>query len=358
MIKQVENAKAFAKFAFHPTFFYMKSRITLKELARLLNVSVSTVSKALNDSPEISSKTIERVKELATLHNYRPNPTAVNLKSSKSGTVGVIIPNIANSFFAKVLSGMEAKAQNEGLQVITYVSNEYIDKEKHIAELLTSGYVDGVLIAIAEETQRRKEFEHIRNIIQYDIPVVLYDRIDFDMPVDKVGIDDRKVFYDATRNFQNNGVERIGLATSIHHMGVGKARIEGYREALGEDHEYFIANSANMESLKEKILKMLLIDKVKAVLCSDFDSTMLTYRLAYENGLRIPGDLKIIGFIRGGLAKYLTPSVSYVDQSPHKIGEKAMEVLINRIDKKDTGPISKYIIDTEVVHLESSRFRE
>lgn len=336
----------------------MKSRITLKELAKLLNVSVSTVSKALNDSPEISPKTIDRVKELAALHKYRPNPTAVNLKSSKSGTIGVIIPNIANSFFAKVLSGIEAKAQKEGLQVITYISNEDHEKEKHISELLTSGYVDGVLIAIAEETQRKKDFEHIKNIIDFDIPVVLYDRIGFDMPVDKVGIDDYKVFFDATKNLQEKGIRRIGIATSIHHMGVGKARINGYKDALRPEDTFYIANSAKIESLTEKTLKMLLEDNVEAVLCSDFDSTMLTYRLAYENGLRIPEDLKIIGFIRGGLAKYLTPSVSYVDQSPHKIGEKAMEVLVDRMNKKGLGPCGRYIIDTNVVHLESTGFTE
>ena len=336
----------------------MKSRITLKELARLLNVSVSTVSKALNDSPEISPKTIERVKELAALHNYRPNPTAVNLKSSKSGTIGVLIPNIANSFFAKVLSGMEERAQREGLQLMTYISNESYDREKQIAELLTSGYVDGVLIAIAEETQRKKEFEHIKNVLQYDIPVVLYDRIGFDMAVDKVGIDDHKVFYDATKELQEKGINRIGIATSIHHMGVGKARIDGYREALRENDTFYVANSAKMESLKEKILKMLLEDKVEAVLGSDFDSTMMAYRLAYENGIRIPEDLKIVGFIRGGLAKYLTPSVSYFDQFPDKLGEKAMDVLIRRINKKNTGPVQKYIIDTKVVHLESTEFRK
>lgn len=333
----------------------MKSRITLKELARLLNVSVSTVSKALNDSPEISPKTIERVKELAALHKYRPNPTAVNLKSSKSGTVGVIIPNIANSFFAKVLSGMEAKAQQEGMQVITYISNENYEREKHIAELLTSGYVDGVLVAIAEETQRNGNFDHIRNIIDFDIPVVLYDRISFDMPVDKVGIDDFKIFYDATKDLQEQGVHKIGLATSIHHMGVGKARISGYKEALGKDQDFIIANSAKLETLTAKVLKILLEDKVEAVLCSDFDSTMLTYRLAYENGLRIPDDLKIIGFIRGGLAKYLTPSVSYVDQSPHKIGEKAMQILIDRVNNQDDSPKEKHLIDTRVVHLESTK---
>ncbi|NJY63009.1 LacI family transcriptional regulator [Salinimicrobium sp. CDJ15-81-2] len=335
----------------------MKSRITLKELARLLNVSVSTVSKALNDSPEISPKTIERVKELAALHNYRPNPTAVNLKSSKSGTIGVLIPNIANSFFAKVLSGMEERAQREGLQLMTYISNESYDREKQIAELLTSGYVDGVLIAIAEETQRKKDFEHINNILQYDIPVVLYDRIGFDMAVDKVGIDDHKVFYDATKELQAKGVKKIGIGTSIHHMGVGKARIEGYKDALRDGDTFFLANSANMQSLKEKTLKMLLEDKVEAVLGSDFDSTMMAYRLAYENGIKIPEDLKIVGFIRGGMAKYLTPSVSFFDQYPDKLGEKAMDVLIKRINKKSSGPGQKYIIETNVVHLESTEFR-
>jgi LacI family transcriptional regulator len=336
----------------------MKSRITLKELAKLLNVSVSTVSKALNDSPEISPRTIVRVKELAALHKYRPNPTAVNLKNSKSGTVGVIVPNIANSFFAKVLSGIEDRAQKEGLQVITYISNESLDREQQIAELLTSGYVDGVLIAIAEETQRKKDFEHIENIINYEIPVVLYDRINFEMPVDKVGIDDQKVFYDASLDLQEKGLERIGIATSIHHMGVGRARIDGYRASLKEGATFYIANSAKLDVLKEKILKMLLEDKVEGVLCSDFDSTMMTYRLAYEHHLKIPQDLKIIGFIRGGLAKYLSPSVSYVDQSPHKMGAKAMEILISRMNLEGSPNKEKIFIDTNVVHLESTSFPE
>ena len=336
----------------------MKSRTTLKELAGLLNVSVSTVSKALNNSSEISPRTIERVKELAELHNYRPNPTAVNLKSSKSRTIGIIIPNIANSFFAKVLAGMEARAQKEGLHVITYISNESLEKEKKIAELLTSGYVDGVLIAIAEETQREKDFAHILNVIDYDIPVVLYDRIDFEMPVDKVGIDDHKIFYDATKRLQQEGLRKIGIATSIHHMGVGKARIDGYKSALNDNSKFFIANSAKLENLKQKILKMLLDDKVEAVLGSDFDSTMMTYRLAYENNIKIPADLKIIGFIRGGMAKYLTPSLSYVDQFPDKLGDKAMDVLINRINNEPSGTKKKYIIDTNIVHLESSQFVE
>lgn len=333
----------------------MKNRITLKELAKLLNVSVSTVSKALNDSAEISPKTIVRVKELAALHKYRPNPTAVNLKSSKSGTIGVIIPNIANAFFAKVLSGIEAQAQKDGLQIITYISNESLEREKQIVDLLTSGYVDGVLFAIAEETQREKEFDHILNLIDYNLPVVLYDRIDFDMKVDKVGIDDREIFYETTKYLQAQGLKKIGIATSIHHMGVGKLRITGYKEALVSKDDFFIANSAKKESLKEKLLDLLLNKKVDALLCSDFDSTMMAYRLAYENKINIPEDLKVIGFLNGKLAEYLTPSVSYVNQNPYMIGETAMDILSRRINGQLTSPVKKVIIDTSIVHLESTK---
>ncbi|MFZ0491538.1 MAG: LacI family DNA-binding transcriptional regulator, partial [Salegentibacter sp.] len=333
----------------------MKNKITLKELARLLHVSVSTVSKALHDSPEISPKTIERVKELAALHNYRPNPVAVNLKSSKSGTIGVIVPNIENSFFAKVLSGIEAQAQKEGLQVITYISNESLDREKQIADLLTSGFVDGVLLAIAEETQRKKEYDHILNIIDYNIPVVLYDRIDFDMPVDKVGIDDKKVFYKATQFLRSTGIKKIGLATSIHHMGVGKERILGYRNALGSEEDFYIANSARKESLKEKLLHLLLEEKVDALLGSDFESTMMAFRLAYENNIKIPEDLKLVGFLNENLASYLAPSVSYVNQFPEKIGKTAMEFLVKRLYDSSI-PEQKKIFETELVHLESTGF--
>ena len=143
----------------------MRNKITLKELSKLLNVSISTVSKALNDSPEISQKTIDRVKELALLHNYRPNPTAVNLKSSKSGTIAVIVPNISNFFFAKVLAGIEKEAQKKNLQVITYISNESYEREKQIIDMISYGFVDGVLIAPSEETQKKKEYQHFKELL-------------------------------------------------------------------------------------------------------------------------------------------------------------------------------------------------
>ncbi len=335
----------------------MKTKITLKELAKLLNVSVSTVSKALHDSPEISPKTVERVKELAKLHNYRPNPVAVNLKSSKSGTIGVIIPNISNTFFAKVLSGIEAEAQRLGLQVITYISNERLDREKQIVDRLTSGFVDGVLIAISEETQRKKEYDHFYNLVEYDIPVVLYDRININLPVDKIGIDDERAFDEATQLFISKGLEKIGLATSIHHLGVGKMRITGYKNALPNDKKTFIANSSRPEILREKIEKMLLKDKIEAVLCTDFESTMQVYRTAHELKIKIPEDLKVVGFMNKNVAAFLAPSISYIEQFPEKIGQGAMDLLARRLQNYPKEAMtSEKIISTRLEHLESTVF--
>ncbi|MDT0689790.1 LacI family DNA-binding transcriptional regulator [Salegentibacter sp. F188] len=335
----------------------MKTKITLKELAKLLNVSVSTVSKALNDSPEISPKTVERVKELAALHKYRPNPVAVNLKNSKSGTIGVVIPNISNNFFAQVLSGIEAKAQKEGLQVITYISNESLEREKQIVDMLTSGFVDGVLIAISEATHRARNYDHIFSILEYEIPVVLYDRTNFDIPVDKIGIDDEKSFEEATQLLISKGVKKIGLASGIHHLGVGKLRIKGYEKALLEGMERFVAASSRHQVLVDGIKDLLVNKKVEAMLCTDFGSAMLVYRMAYEFNIKIPQDLKMIGFLNKDVAQYLTPSISFIEQFPEELGKQAMEMLIKRmkgqlIPEKN----SHKIINTELVHLESTGF--
>lgn len=334
----------------------MKSKITLKELAKLLNVSVSTVSKAINDSPEISPKTAERVKELARLHNYRPNPVAVNLKKSKTGTIGVVIPNISNSFFARVLSGIEAEAQNHDQQIITYISNESLEREKQICDMLTSGFVDGVLIAVSEETQKKQEYDHLFSLVDYNIPVVVYDRINIELPADKVGVDDENSFYDATNYFKSRGLKKIGLASAIHHVGIGKLRIKGYEKAL-EDNQHYFAKSSQPSALREKITSLITEDKVEALLCTDFESTIMSTRIAYEEKVKVPEDLKLIGYIGKEVAEFLTPSLSYIEQHPREVGSNAVELLNNRLEGVySPGKFEENIITTSLVHLESTRF--
>ncbi|APG59261.1 LacI family DNA-binding transcriptional regulator [Christiangramia salexigens] len=335
----------------------MKSKITLKELAKLLNVSISTVSKALHDSPEISPKTAERVKELANLHNYKPNPVAVNLKKSKTGTIGVVIPNISNSFFAKVLSGMEAEAQEHNLQVITYISNESLDREKQICDLLTSGFVDGILIAVSEETQRKKDYDHLFALVDYDIPVVMYDRINIDLPADKVGVDDEQSFFEAAKYFQVKGLNKIGLATAIHHLGVGQLRIKGYGKALKEPNLPIMAAATKPTELRKKIKSLITEDKIEAIMCTDFESTIMTTRIAYEEKIKIPEDLKVIGYIGKEVSEFLTPSVSYIEQHPNEVGANTVKLLNKRLEGKAvSGEFEEKIISTSLMHLESTKF--
>jgi len=335
----------------------MKSKITLKELAKLLNVSVSTVSKALHDSSEISPKTAERVKELAKLHNYRPNPVAVNLKKSKTGTIGVVIPNISNSFFARVLSGMEAEALKHDQQIITYISNESLEREKQICDMLTSGMVDGVLIAVSEETQKKQEYEHLFSLLDYDISVVFYDRININLPADKIGVDDEKSLLDATKFFKEKGLERIGLASAIHHVGIGKLRIRGYQEAIGNVKNIHMVTSTKPTELKNKIRDLLTSENLQALLCTDFESAILATIVAYEENIKVPGDLKLIGYMGREVSEYLSPSLSYIEQHPQELGERAVKILNNRLDGKyESGKFEEEIIATTLVHLESTMF--
>ena len=168
----------------------MKAKATLKQIAKELNVSVSTVSKALNDSPEISEQTKTKIKEYAKLKNYKPNVIGLNLKNRKTKTIGVIIPNILNSFFAKVFSGIEKVADAKGYNVIMCISNESLEKEAHTLEMLSNGTIDGFILSVSEEAQKQNNYDHFKEIINDGTPIVMFDRIADGIDCDKVIVDD------------------------------------------------------------------------------------------------------------------------------------------------------------------------
>ncbi len=338
----------------------MRSKITLKELAKLLNVSVSTVSKSLNDSPEISVKTVQRVKELAQLHNYRPNPTAVNLKRSRTGNIAVIVPNISNTFFAKVLGGVETEARKLGFQVITYISNESLQLEQQITELISNGIVDGLLISVSEETQKLKSYDHIYQLLEYEIPVVLFDRINVDMELDHVGVNDKGSIYDAVKFLHSKNQKKIALVCGLGEIGLGKQRIDGYKQAMQDlglpvEKKYMLV-SKDVPAVKRGIKKLILEEKVEALIGLDYLSTLLSSRVVQENNIKIPEQVKIIGYVNEDFAPFLWPSISYVDQHPLLMGETAAALLIKRIQKQSAKEPEKTIINTELKHLDSTKF--
>ncbi|MBP6128284.1 LacI family DNA-binding transcriptional regulator, partial [Flavobacterium sp.] len=191
----------------------MRRKVTLKQIAKELDISISTVSKSLRDSHEISEETRLKVKAFAKLYNYKPNNIALSLKNKKTKTIGIIIPEIVHHFFATVISGIEHVANEFGYNVIVTLSDESFDKEVINLEMLASGSTDGFIMSLSKETQLKKDFHHLEEVINQGMPVVLFDRVTNDVFCDKVIIDDQLAAYNATEFFITNKYKNIALIT-------------------------------------------------------------------------------------------------------------------------------------------------
>ncbi len=339
----------------------MKPKATLKQIAKELNVSVSTVSKALSDSPEISELTKIKVQEFAKLKNYKPNNIAVNLKSKKSKTIGVIIPNILNPFFAKVFSGIEKTANGRGYNVITCISNESLEKEIHAMDILSNGTIDGFILSISEETQKEQKFKHFKEAMADGLPIVMFDRISDEVACDKVIVDDFDSAVYAMGHLIKSNCKNIALISTIDNLSVGKLRAEGYLKALNDNgsriNEDIIIRTDNTDEFDKKLKILFDTQSIDGVFALDEHASVMAMKLAIKKGLKIPKEISIIGFADGVWSKRLTPSLSTVSQHGPEIGEAAAEMLINRLESKQ-GEKPKYetrIIKTELRQRESTR---
>ncbi|MVO10781.1 substrate-binding domain-containing protein [Flavobacterium sp. TP390] len=339
----------------------MKAKATLKQIAKELGVSVSTVSKALSDSQEISQATKDKIKEFAALKNYKPNLMAKNLKYQKTNTIGVIIPNILNSFFAKVFSGIEEAARKRGYNIVTAISNESLEREKQLMEMLNNGAVDGFILSIAEETQMSKNFQHYNSIIKSGTPIVMFDRITDLVKSDKVIVDDLDSAFDATQHLINIGCKHIALLSTIDNLSVGKLRFEGYKKALelnkmALDMELILIGEED-DAFDLKIEKLLKAKKVDGIFAVDEHSATKAMKLALQKGYQIPKELNVIGFADGAWSRRLTPSLSTVSQHAPEIGEKSANLLIDRLLAKEEEKLEykTVVIKTELRQRDSTR---
>lgn len=323
--------------------------VTLKKLAEQLNVSVSTVSKALHNSEEISKDTIQRVQELAKHLNYRPNKMALSLKSNKTKTLGVIIPSILNHFFAKALYAIETEASKQGYNIITCVSNEMLSKEKSSLQLLSNGSVDGFIMSLAEETEVKNKTDHIAVLLKQNIPVVLFDRVADAIECDKVIIDDFGAAYEATKHLLEEGRKHIVLISDIEELSVGKLRINGYLEALSEASNYTeapVVISVTKDDDLEAVIDTLFASnkKVDGILSIDNTSGVVALHKALKKGYHVPENLSIIGFSDDNVLPFTDPKLSTISQHTFEIGQAAVELLIDRLNKKSSvTPIIKTI---------------
>lgn len=341
----------------------MRPKATLKQIAKELNVSVSTVSKALSNSPEISEPTKIKVQEFAKLKNYKPNNIAVNLKSKRSKTIGLILPNILNPFFAKAFSGIEKQANKRGYNVITYISNESLDKEIYAMDMLSNGTIDGFILSISEETQKEREIKHFKEAITDDIPIVMFDRVSEDINCDKVIVDDFDSAVHAVTHLIKTGCKKIALFSTIDNISVAKLRAEGYYKALQDNgiaiNENYIIRTEGTDEFDEKFPPLFdkYSDEIDGVFAIDEHGAVATMKAAIKKGIKIPEQLSIIGFADGVWSKRLTPSLSTVSQHAPEIGEAAANLLIDRLTAKagEEPDFQTVVIQTELRQRESTR---
>lgn len=339
----------------------MKAKATLKQIAKELNVSVSTVSKALNDSPEISELTKVKIKEYAKLKNYKPNVIGLNLKNRKTKTIGVIIPNILNSFFAKVFSGIEKVADEKGYNVIMCISNESLKKEMHTLEMLSNGTIDGFIVSVSEEAQKKHQYEHFSAIINDGTPIVMFDRIAEDIDCDKVIVDDFDSALDSTQHLINLGCKNIALLSSIDNLSVGKLRAEGYLKALELNkiaiNSNIILRTDSEDDLNDKIESLIDENPIDGIFALDETDSVAALKFGLKKGYKIPEELSIIGFADGILAsRRLAPRLTTVSQHGIEIGEVAAKLLIDRLESKEEHiPYETKVIKTKLKERESTR---
>jgi len=325
----------------------MRKKVTLKQLAKELNLSISTVSKSLKNDSEISLKTINRVHELANFYNYKPNALAVSLKSNKTKTIGVLIPEILNHFFAKVLFGIEKEASKRGYKIVTCITNESYNKEVEYVEILNYSSVDGFIVGLSQETQVLNKVDHFMDLKRDQVPMVMFDRVSEEIDCDKVIVDDKYASKTATQYFVDTGCKNIAVISTVFDTSVGKLRLEGAREVVESNDDITLMELpiTNIEKEEEEIEVFLKENTIDAVLGMDETAAAIAINMSNKLGYKIPEEISVIGFTDGILSKHSYPKLSTVSQHAEDLGTKATIMLLDRLE--DTS--DNYVAKTEVV---------
>jgi LacI family transcriptional regulator len=339
----------------------MKRKVTLKQIAKELDVSISTVSKSLRNSLEISEDTRQKVQAFAKLYNYKPNNIALSLKNKKTKTICIIIPEIIHHFFATVISGVENVANENGYNVLVCLSDESFDKEVINMEMLANGSIDGFIMSLSKETQQKKDFHHIVEVINQGMPVVMFDRVTNDILCDKVIIDDNLAAFNATQYLIDKGFKKIALITTVDYVSVGKLRTEGYTKALSNNDikvdENLILKIEDTENFEESIAELLNNNPtLEAIFAVNELFAVTAIKTATKLGKNVPTDLSVIGFTDGIISKYSSPSITTVSQNGIKMGGKAAKMLIERLEaeEEEEEQYKTEVIETELVEREST----
>lgn len=335
-----------------------KENITIKDIARELGISPSTVSRALKDHPDISQATRDAVNELANRWNYRPNPIALSLKSGSSKTIGVIIPDVVHYFFSTVISGIEDVLYQRDYNMILCQSNELMEQEVKNIRTLLSSRVDGIMASVTKTT---REFGHYRSIIDKNIPLVFFDRAVEDLDADSVVIDDETGAYKAVNHLLRMGKKRIIHLSGPPQLAIARNRRNGFLKAMKEyrltPSDDDIIKCDDIETAEIIIPELLKRSPLPEAFFAVNDLTAAqTLMIIKQHGLRIPEDIAIVGFTNSQISTLTDPGLTSVDQKGYEMGQIAATLLLERIENPHK-PMQKRVITSELVIRGSSSAR-
>lgn len=333
---------------------------TIKDIAKALNLSTSTVSRALRGSYEISAETKKQVLEYAEKINYRPNPIALSLKERRTRAIGVVVSEIANNFFSQAINGIESIAYNKGYHVIITQSHESQDRERVDVEHLAARGVDGLLISLSSESN---DISYLKELHEKGMPIVFFDRITDEIETHTITANGYLGAFHATEHLIFEGFKRIAHITSSPFLSITKERLEGYKDALAK-HDIpfnetlikYCTHGGMIAAEVEDVLNTLFKSKTKpdAIFAAGDRLTITSFSLLKQ--MKLKKDPGFIGFSNTSVGDLFCPSLTVIKQPAFDIGQTAIEFLIQIIESKR--PVTEFqnkVLDTELVIRESSR---
>ncbi|MFC0772354.1 LacI family DNA-binding transcriptional regulator [Terrimonas alba] len=331
--------------------------INIKELASELKLSVSTISKALHDSYEISEETKQRVLETASRLNYVPNPYASSLRGRRSKNIALVIPEVADSFFSLAINGIESIAKEKGYHVLICLTHEDFENEKMILKEFQYGRVDGVLMSVSRETIQS---DHINDLISKGVPLIFFDRVCEDVATARITTDDFESGFKATEHLINQGCRKIAFMGISRSLSISNARLKGYLHALeknnlpaDEKHILLCSNDtrANYESTKQLLKKK---SRPDGLVASVEKLTTPVYQVCSELKIAIPKELKVICFSNLETAAILNPSLTTITQPAFEMGRQAASLLFKSLEKSNFNLKQENIVIPSVLVVRDS----
>lgn len=333
-----------------------RSNISLKDLAREIGVSISTVSRALNNHPDISPEMTKKIQKLAAELNYTPNPLAMGLLKQATRMIGVIVPDLVTHFYSSIISGIEQVAEEKGYYILIASSNETLQKEINSVENLLKTRVEGLIVCLSQET---KTYEHFDRLIKNNIPLVFFDRVCRTEEVPSVVVDNVDAAQKITRHFFKNGFRRIAYIAGPEHLNISQERTRGYLSGLkscGLEFQPEMLEKCNLSSkdaIKATARLLDLPEKPDAIFGINDTIAFAAMKEIKRRGLRIPEDIALVGFTDEFHSTVVDPALTSTTHPTFEIGQEAARLFFNRIENPEVKPV-QVVLKTKLVIRRSS----